>query len=267
MYRFLLSPRWILGALLAVVAAMAMVLLGNWQLSRYHERSALNERIDAGERAAPVPVADLLGAPAGPNRPGAAPAADRHWARVTLTGHYDVANEVLVRGRTLDSEVGYEVVTPLIQADGTAMLVDRGWVPPAPGGAMPVPQVPAAPTGQVSVIGRIHPSESTPGPVDRRDGRIQVRRISIPQLAGQIPYPLYGAYVLLTEQTPAADQAFRAIPVERENELQNGGYAIQWWVFAAMALAAYVWLARREAHGATGPDRDRAVPVGAGPAG
>jgi cytochrome oxidase assembly protein ShyY1 len=179
-----------------------------------------------------------------------------------MNGRYDTGNEILVRGRTIGSEVGYEVVTPLVQADGTAVLVDRGWVPPAPGGALPVPRVPAAPAGQVSVIGRIHPTESTPGQLDRRDGRIQVRRVSVSQLAGQLPYPVYGAYVLLTEQTPAADPAFTPIPVEEENALQNGGYAIQWWAFAAMSLAGYGWLARREARGDGRPNRARAVPVG-----
>jgi cytochrome oxidase assembly protein ShyY1 len=79
-YRFLLGPRWILGALLTIMAAAAMVLLGNWQLSRYHERTAINERIQAGERAAPVAVSSLLAAPAAHGRPGAAPSADRHWA-------------------------------------------------------------------------------------------------------------------------------------------------------------------------------------------
>jgi cytochrome oxidase assembly protein ShyY1 len=251
-YRFLLSPRWVAGAVFAVAAAAAMVLLGNWQLDRYHERSTLNARIAAAERAAPVALSGVLAPPTATGTAGPAPGPQAHWMRVVATGRYDTANEILVRGRTVGRDVGYEVVTPLRLADGTAVLVDRGWIPPAPGGARALPDVPPAPTGEVQVTGRVHPSESRPGPLERRDGRVQVRRIAVTQLAGELPYPVYGAYLL---QHPVADRAFTPIPVEQESALQNGGYAVQWWTFAGMALLGYGWLARREAHG---------TPVGAG---
>lgn len=248
MYRFLLRPRWIGGAALAVLAAVIMVLLGNWQLHRYDERTALNARVDAGGSATPAPLASVLGRPTAAGTPGPHPADDVAWSKVTVAGRYDTANEILVRGRTVKGSVGYEVVTPLLLADGTAVLVDRGWIPPAAEGASAEPAVPAAPTGQVTVEGRVHASESRPGPIERRTGRIQVRRVALDQLATELPYPIYGGYVLLTAQTPAADPVLVPIEAERENALQNGGYAIQWWVFAAMALAAYGWLAWREAH-------------------
>ena len=54
MYRFLLTPRWLAAAALTVVASVIMVFLGNWQLHRYQERSAINQRIDFFDwRAAP----------------------------------------------------------------------------------------------------------------------------------------------------------------------------------------------------------------------
>jgi cytochrome oxidase assembly protein ShyY1 len=151
------------------------------------------------------------------------------------------------------------VVTPLVLADGTAVLVDRGWVPPAAEGATAQPTVPAAPTGSVTVIGRVRLSESAVGAVDRRNGRIETRRIAVPQLAGELPYPTYGGYLLLDRQTPPADPAFSAVPIRHENDWQNGGYVIQWWIFAGMALVGYGWLARREARtrarGRDGEDR------------
>ena len=255
MYRFLLTPRWIGGAALAATAAVIMVMLGNWQLHRYDERTDVNARVDAGAAAAPAPLASVLTPPSATGTPGPRPADDAAWSKVTAAGRYDTANEILVRGRTVGGQVGYEVVTPLLLDDGTAVLVDRGWIPPAPGGATAEPAVPPAPGGRVTVEGRVHASESRPGPIERRDGRIQVRRVALDQLAGELPYPVYGGYVLLTAQTPPADPAFVAIPVEHESALQNGGYAIQWWMFAAMALAAYGWLVWREAHPRSTPDR------------
>lgn len=250
MYRFLLTRRWLGGAAVTLVAAAVMVLLGNWQFDRYTERTRVNERIDAAERTAPVPVGSLLPRPGAPGTAGAAPAPEVAWSRVTATGRYDPANEVLVRTRTVAGRVGYEVVTPLLLPDGTAVLVDRGWVPPAPGGATAVPAVPAAPAGEVTVIGRVHLSESRGGTVERRDGRLQARRVDVPTLARHLPYPVYGAYLLAAEPVQAG---MVAIPVQREGAWQNGGYAVQWWVFAVLALVGYGWLARREARG----DADR----------
>ncbi|MEH1167465.1 SURF1 family protein [Micromonospora sp. CPCC 205539] len=253
MYRFLLSPRWLGALALTLVAAAVMVLLGNWQLDRYRGRTEVNERIDAGQRMAPAPLADALRAPTGgAGTAGPAPAEDKVWTRITTTGRYDPTNTVLVRGRTVDSRVGFEVLTPLVLGDGTALLVDRGWIPPAPGGATAQPQVPAVPGGDVTVVGRVHATESGSGTVDRREGRLETRRIGVSRLARELPYPVYGGYLLLDEQTPAADPAFKAVTVGHANNWQNFGYVVQWWLFAVMALFGYGWVARREARRAAG---------------
>ncbi|GAB1645536.1 SURF1 family cytochrome oxidase biogenesis protein [Krasilnikovia sp. MM14-A1259] len=251
MYRFVLTPRWLAAAALTVAAAVVMVFLGNWQLHRYHERSAINARIDAADSATPRPLTSVLDRPVSPGTAGPAPGADLAWTKVTVTGRYDPAHEIQARGRTVDGEVGFEILTPLVLGDGTAVLVDRGWIPPAPGGAIAAPTVPPAPAGQVTVVGQVHRSESRPTPVEHRDGRLDTRRIAVPRLAAQLPYPVYGAYVLLTGQTPAADSAFARIPVDHEDAWQNGGYAVQWWLFAVMAVFAFVWQARKEARGET----------------
>ncbi|SCL41720.1 Cytochrome oxidase assembly protein ShyY1 [Micromonospora pallida] len=257
MYRFLLTPRWLGYLVLALVAAAAMVQLGNWQLDRYQGRSAANERIDATARMTPVPLRDTLTAPSGAaGQVGAAPDAEAVWTRVTVTGRYDAANSVWIRQRTLERQVGFELLTPLLLADGSAVLVNRGWVPPAPGGdATARPEVPPTPAGEVTVVGRVRPSESGAGTVERRDGRLESRRIGLHQLARELPYPVYGAYLLLDGQTPAADPVFEAVPVRHENNWQNLGYVVQWWLFAAMTLVAYGWVARREAHRLAGVQR------------
>ena len=261
MYRFLLTPRWLGAAALTVVASMVMVMLGNWQLDRYRERTAINERIDAANGTEPVPLTSKLTAPTTVGTPGPSPGEALAWTKVTLSGRYDPANEIQARGRTVGSKVGFEIVTPLILDDGTAVLVDRGWVPAPPGGALASPEVPPAPTGRVTVVGQIHLSESRPASVDRRDGRLDTRRISLPRPATELPFPVYGAYVLLTEQTPAADPAFVPIPIPHEDSWQNGGYAVQWWMFAAMVYVLFGWQARREVLESQGGGTRPAKPV------
>ncbi len=267
MYRFLLTPRWLAGAALAVAAAVVMVLLGNWQLYRYHERSAINDRIDAADTVTPVALTSILAAPTRPSAAGAAPGKDLAWTRITVTGSYDPAHEIQARGRTVNGDVGYEIVTPLRLADGSAVLIDRGWVPPGAGGsAIAPPQVPPAPTGPVTVVGQIHLSESRPTSIEHRDGRLDTRRISVPRIAHELPFAVYGAYVLLTAQTPAADPAFSAVPIDHEDSWQNGGYAVQWWLFAGMALFAFGFQARKEARGENGPAKREKVPREPAPA-
>ncbi|GAB3986720.1 SURF1 family protein [Plantactinospora veratri] len=242
------------------------MLLGNWQLSRYQERAATNERIDETATLAPVPVDQVLPRPGGAaGTVGRPPPAGAAWTRVTVTGRYDSANVILVRSRTVESRVGFEVLTPLRLADGSAVLVDRGWIPPLPGGsALARPEIPALPSGEVTVVGRVRLSESKPDAVTRRDGRIETRRIAVPTLARELPYPVYSAYLLLDEQTPAADPAFSAIPIRHENDWQNGGYVVQWWLFAALTLVGFGWAARREARGDT-TDGDGNRDLAAGP--
>lgn len=258
MYRFLLTPRWLGGLALVVAAAIAMVFLGVWQWHRYEERSAINHRIDAADSVQAVPLGSVLAPPATPARSGPGGSTDASWTKVTVTGRYDPAHEIQVRGRTVGGDVGFEIVTPLVLGDGAAVLVDRGWIPPA-GDALAAPHVPPAPDGQVTVVGQVHLSESRPTPVAHRDGRLDTRRISVPRLAREMPYPVYGAYVLVTAQTPKADPAFVPIPIDHEDAWQNAGYTVQWWLFAAMALFAYGWLARKEAQESGGSARSSAA--------
>lgn len=248
MYRFLLRPAW-LGRLAAVLAVAAvMVLLGGWQLDRYEQRSTINERIDSAHVDHAVPLTDVLpppaGAPVGPAGPEAA-----EWSMVTATGGYRPEHEILIRGRTVNGAVGFEVLTPLVRADGSAVLINRGWVPPAGTGAGDRPEIPPAPTGEVTVTGRVRPSESGSRPVERLDGVLQTRRIHLPTLAEQMPYPLYHGYLLLEHQQPPGEPGLTAIPVRHENAWLNAGYAAQWWIFAGLVIVGFGWLARREAHG------------------
>ena len=65
---------------------------------------------------------------------------------VEATGTYAVDDTVIVRYRTRDGEAGVDVVVPLELADGTSLLVDRGWYATDNRGATSedVPEPPAA---------------------------------------------------------------------------------------------------------------------------
>jgi cytochrome oxidase assembly protein ShyY1 len=255
------TPRWVLFGLIAIGLAVTMIFLGRWQLHRFHERSTYNARIDEHAAAAPVPVTGVL-------RVGGWPRTAEQFRRVTMTGRYDPAHQMLVRARTVNGNVGYEVVTPLRLAGGTAVLVDRGWLPPGSASDTTAePHVPAAPAGEVTVVGQVRMPETGAGPVRWRNGHVEVRRINTARLAGTLPYPAYDGYVTLTGQRPPASGAFVAIPVDRQDAAMNLAYIVQWWLFSGMTIVGYGLLVRWEARKRAGlavPGDRRAAPPGAG---
>ncbi|WP_406287702.1 SURF1 family protein [Embleya sp. NBC_00896] len=244
MYRFLLTPRWIAMALLVVVLIPIMVRLGFWQFHRHENKVAHNDLISDNRKREPAPAAEILTV-------GAKLSAKSQWRQVTATGRYDSEHQVLVRQRSQNDVVGYYVVVPLITTDGRALLVNRGWVANA-ATAEDVPDVPATPTGQVTVTGRLRPDETreNSGIGDRPVPQGQVLRISGFELAPKLklPYPVFGGYIELTEQTPAPAKVPAAVPAPDDEDLgPHLAYAVQWWIFAFALLAMYVRLIRTEA--------------------
>jgi cytochrome oxidase assembly protein ShyY1 len=239
------------------LAAATMVGLGRWQLDRYHQRDAINTRIDAAAAADPVQLATVVSSPTGAvGTAGPPPPKSSEWARVTATGKYDPAHELLARGRTVNGVVGFEVFTPLVLADGTAVLVDRGWVPPSStGGASALPEVPPAPAGDVTVLGRVHAPESRAGAPTPVNGKLEVLRVAPDKAATTMPYPLFGAYVTMDSQIPPA-QGFVPVPPVHENAMMNASYVVQWWLLAGLTLFGFGYAAWRERQSQDDFDRE-----------
>ena len=175
--------------------------------------------------------------------------ATAEWRIVEASGTYDAGAEVLIRNRSLDGAPGYHVVTPLVMADGTAVLVNRGWIPLGPAAGV-APDVPEPMTGEVTVVGRVRGSQERGalGPTDADDGTLeQLARVDVARIAQQVPYPLLPAYVELESQDPAAPQPLpRLIPTPELDEGPHLAYAVQWFIFATLAVGGWFLLVRRE---------------------
>ena len=127
---------------LAAVAGIALTLaLGNWQLGRGHEKSALAERIQAAGRDA------LIALPAAEIRAG-----DVAWRRVEVRGRFEPKYAVFIDNRVLHGVAGYHVVMPLRIGDSTRyVLVNRGWVA-GTNTRSTLPQI-ATPSDAVTIVG------------------------------------------------------------------------------------------------------------------
>ncbi|MCP2363384.1 cytochrome oxidase assembly protein ShyY1 [Nonomuraea thailandensis] len=243
MYRFLLTPRWLALHVVVLLVIPAFVFLGRWQFGRFEERSANSERVTANIEAAPMPLERLASA-------GQQVGEDDRFRRVTVAGTYDAAHELVVRRRPQQGRNGYYVLTPLVTGGGTAVIVNRGWVP-AGATADAAPEVPAAPAGQVTVTGRLRPSETeeNSGITDRPGLPAgQVLLIDAGKIGQGLPYSLVGGYVELTEQQPTPASAPAPVP---EPDVGAGGglnlaYGVQWWLFIGIAVGGWVLLIRRE---------------------
>jgi cytochrome oxidase assembly protein ShyY1 len=254
-YRFLLSRRWLGLLLVAVVVASACVLLGRWQLHRLESRRAANHQVSRNIEALPVAPGRLLGVNHGP-------ASAAEYSRVRARGDYDQARQLLVRSRPLNGAVGFQVLVPLRTDAGPALLVDRGWVPSA-GNSGEAPDVPPAPSGPVTVTAWLRASE-LPSGIGGAPPPGQVTRIDVSEIRKQLPYPVYGGYGVLTRERPAPRKAPELLPLPELSEGPHLAYAVQWFLFAALALGGYVVLARREAadrRAASGPAATVRVPI------
>jgi surfeit locus 1 family protein len=217
-----------------VMIAPAMIGLGVWQLARLSERRTLNAHIRA---RLDLPPLALSGAPL-------TDTAQLDYRRVTARGVYDFANEIILRNRAYQEAPGVHVLTPLRIADGhAAVLVDRGWIPYD----QAAPEARAAyqtPTGEVEVAGlarlsqtrasSLLPADPTVGPdLPRLDAWYWV---NLEQIQAQLPYSLLPVFI---ELEAATDTTSLPIP-GYEVDLTDGphlSYAIQWFAFAAIAVA------------------------------
>lgn len=255
MWAVLRRPSWVTLSVLVVVLVITFIQLGRWQLRRHDERAELNARIDVSLVQAPMPVAKILTV-------SSAPPAGTEWRLLEAVGTYDVAHELLVRNRAYDNSLGFGVITPLITTDGRALLVDRGWVP-AGETATDSPIVPPPPGGEVAVTARVQPGTADDaGSEGLPPG--QVRRVAVREIAAGLPYPVYGAYAALLPGQPgggAGDEPPRAVRPPEPNAGPHLAYAVQWFLFAGIAVGGWVLLLRGETTSSTprAVRRDRAA--------
>ncbi|MEV6103145.1 SURF1 family protein [Streptomyces sp. NPDC051940] len=240
MYRFLRTPRWWAINLFALLAIPFCFFMGSWQLGRFEDRVDSHQQQEerAGETTGRARPVDAL-LPVDTNTSG---------QTATATGRYD--KQLLVPDRTLDGKRGYYVLT-LLRTDGPgakALPVVRGWLP---GKADPA-DLPAAPTGTVTVSGALQASETQGAPGVNAGGGLpegELGMISAASLINIVDYPVYDGWVTLTE----ADGGMKPVPPTAAQgtgldlkAFQNLGYTAEWFVFAGFVVFMWYRFFRRE---------------------
>jgi cytochrome oxidase assembly protein ShyY1 len=241
-WRFLLSRRWMLFLLAIVLAGWATWWLGEWQFGRLEDRKERNTIVSANEEREPVPLTDVLA-------PGRPVAETDEWRLVTVTGEYDVASTVVVRYRTRESAPGVEVVVPLVTADGTGVVVDRGWFGTDDPEIGP-DELPAPPSGVVTVTGWVR-SDGT-GDSTKVNGR-STRAISSEAIGRAVDLPVFTGFLAMKSEDPGAEEDLEPVELPELGEGPHFFYGLQWWFFGILAIGGFGYLAWDErAHGRRG---------------
>jgi cytochrome oxidase assembly protein ShyY1 len=203
------SAMWTVAALFLVVA---FVLLGRWQLQRTY-------RPVDGYSAEPaaVPLQTLV-------PPGSAIPLAAVSRQVTVTGHYLATGQVIVHGHSLSGQAVSWVVTPLVTADATQLLVVRGWIG-ADSTALAVPS-----TTPVSVTGRVEM------------GTVLTAGTPASPTSAALP----AGYLIRTAQSPPDPLSLQPVPsapprvhAAQQFHLQNAIYVVQWFVLAIIVVVTW----------------------------
>ena len=223
---------------LVLLIMVFFVRMGLWQLDRMQEKQALNALVVERYR---LPVLTLPGDAAGLTPDELA------YRRVTVSGTYDYAEQMRIRGQFVDGELGQRLITPLVLGDGSAVLVDRGWVPYE---SLPAADVARFDEGsQVTVLGSLRPSEPLPaGLSPEQSGSIppEWTQMDVAAMDGTVGPTLFPLFV---HQEAEPDRPFAALPLREEATIELSGgthlsYAVQWFSFALLAGFSYFMVLR-----------------------
>jgi surfeit locus 1 family protein len=220
----------LLGTLLTAGAATLFVSLGSWQLDRAEEKRALMEQAERG--GASVVETTAAGASALPR-----------YQKVRIRGRYDSGRQILLDSMfSPQGRPGYRVLTPLVDAAGGWILVDRGWIAPGRTRAeTPDVAVSEEPRTVIGWLDRVpQPGIRLSDATDAGSGWPRV--LNFPpheQLERAFGGQLAEAIVRLDPEQPDGYERPSA-PLVGMEPRRHVAYAVQWFAFAALALIIYV---------------------------
>lgn len=224
-----------LASTIAVLFLLPPLLsLGFWQLDRARQKAELQTAFAEHFDRVPIPLSEIV-----------EPGDFAHlYRRVVASGRYDGERQLLLDNQVRDGRPGYHVLTPMRLIDGTAILVNRGWIPVGESRQV-LPEI-AVTTEPVAVGGWLaQPANpglrlGDAGGADRRWPRV-LQYVDYERLAAILEYSLHPTILLLEPEAPGGywrdwQPRFGGIGPERHQ-----GYAMQW--FALSAALAILYLA------------------------
>lgn len=235
---------WLI-TLAAIVAVAVTMRLGFWQLSRAHEKLALQASIQS-QAALPALNATALKSPK---------AAEILHRTITLTGHWLPQYTLFLDNRQMDSKPGFFVLTPFEFANPATsgkqiILVQRGWLARnfLDRNKLPNIAVDASEATEFAIMGRIALSPSKLFEFKGTENGAIRQNIELDALAKEfnidlLPYSLLqlDSDTADTGRAKLPDQLLRRWAQPNYGSEKNYGYMLQWWALSALIVLLYVW--------------------------
>ena len=246
MFKFLLTPRWIALTLGFLLALPALDALSQWQWQRLDQRQQLNSKISQAQTLPPIAENKLV--QRNQNSDGTTSYTvpeSNQWRAVQVKGTWDSTEQVLVRKKSLESDLGFWVITPLVTADGHRILINRGWTA-ATQSALESPALSPLPKGEVEIAGRVQIVKPRQNPQPQDLPKDQVDVVVPNEIVSTAPV-VANAYLEMTASRPnALTPELRELPAPEITEGPHRSYALQWIFFAIMAVIGWIVLVRNE---------------------
>lgn len=229
MLALLRTRRWISFTALVVLVIIGFGLLSRWQWSRAENKRV--ERVELEEasllKPSQLPSSNTLGNTA-------------QWTRFTAAGTFDSKNQVVVRKRPLNGTNGFWVMTLFKTDEQRSVWVNRGWMP-VQGIATAMPKIPEPSAGHQQITGAWRNYEPA------QNGDLNGLPVGmIPAPAPEV-LPVQASEPGYLQLTAPKQSGLVAIDTPEINEGQNISYAVQWFLFALVAIVGWFIFLRREA--------------------
>ncbi len=220
---------------ITLVAVVTTLGLGVWQVQRLFWKQALIDARQTKSKARPLARLPIAFDPA------------RHaFRRAQVTGRFLHRKELYLGARSLNGNLGFHVMTPLKLADGSHLLVNRGWIPTS----LKTASLRAAGQvrGQVTVTGYLREPQA-PGWVtrDNKPGINMWYYVDVAAMAAATALPRVRPFYLEV----AADRNPGGYPIGGQTRLvlrnDHLQYVITWFSIAFTGMIIwYLWHRRRE---------------------
>ncbi|CEG58071.1 SURF1 family protein [Legionella fallonii] len=227
-FSFRFTPNWLM-TILAMVFISLFIRLGFWQIQRSDEKARMVAAEAVLAKQQPISWDFSQKEP-------------MQYQRLKLQGNY-LAPIFLLDNQHHQHQFGYDVLSPLLLADGSVVMVDRGWVQgDSTRRSFPETQ---SPDGLIEVQGSAYfPSKKQwilgPGMEEKENKVIIIELLDTKMLSHILQKKVYPFIIRLNKKDTygfVREWAIVSMPPQR-----HLAYALQWFVMAFAVLVLFVAL-------------------------
>jgi surfeit locus 1 family protein len=233
--------RWLIPTFFVLAAALICIRLGIWQLDRLAQRREFNTHFVAMSTMDPLEL------------PSMGNLEEMEYRQVVAEGFFDFSQQVAIRNQYYQGQDGFHLLTPLVLSNGSAILVDRGWIPYEENSVRSDWEKYNV-EGKVKVTGIIRHSRERADITGDSDpellpGQKELQIWNFPNITRiqlQTTIPLLPVYI---QESTSQNEGTYPIATQSEVEISEGphlGYALQWFTFAGIFLVGYPFYIKKQ---------------------